>query len=90
MLYLWLGARRPMAGNSTASLALNMCSTSGQNRYTTQNMYNVLKGDDDTNKDTVTTITQTVAAATNTGTTPHVRLAVNVDITAAITQLAAN
>ncbi len=65
-------------------------STSGQNGYTTQNMNNKLEGDDDTNKDMVTTITQTAAATTTMGTTPPVGPAVNADITTAITVLAAN
>ncbi len=64
-------------------------SMSGQNWYATQNMYNVLEGGNDIDKDTVTTITQTVAATTTMDTTPQVRPAVNADITAAITQLAA-
>jgi hypothetical protein len=65
-------------------------STSGQNGYATQNMYNMLEGNNDTDKNTVTAITQTAATTTTTGTTPHVGPAVNADITAAINQLAAN
>jgi hypothetical protein len=53
-------------------------------------MYNVLEGNDDTNKNTVTTITQTAAATTTTGTIPHVGPAVNADITAVISQLVVN
>jgi hypothetical protein len=70
--------------------AMALRSMLGKNGYTTQNMYNVLEGNDNTNKDMVTTITQTAATATTTGTTPHVGLAVNADITAAINQLLAN
>jgi hypothetical protein len=65
-------------------------STSGQNGYLTQTMYNVLEGDNNTDKDTVTTITQTAAATTTMGTTPTGTPAVNADITAAINQLLAN
>jgi hypothetical protein len=64
--------------------------TSGQNGYATQKMYNVLEGNDNTDNDTVTTITQTAATTANTGTAPHVRPAVNADITSVITQLVAN
>jgi hypothetical protein len=67
-----------------------LCSMSGKNGYATQNMYNVLEGNNDTNKDTVTIITQTVAATTTTSTTPWVRPTINADITTAITQLVAN
>jgi hypothetical protein len=59
-------------------------STSGKNGCATQNMCNVLEGNNDTNKDTFTTITQTAAAKTTMGTTPHVGPAVNADITTAI------
>ncbi len=50
--------------------ALELHSTSGQNGYASQTMYNVLEGNDDTNNDTVTTITQTVGgtAASTTAT----------------------
>jgi hypothetical protein len=65
-------------------------STSGQNGYATQNICKVLEGKNDTNKDTVTTITQTAATTTTKGTIPHVGPAVNADITPAINQLAAN
>ncbi len=70
--------------------AMALRSTSGQNGYSTQNMYNMLEGNNDTNEDTVTTITQTAAATTTTGTTPTVGTAINVEITAAINQLLAN
>jgi hypothetical protein len=72
--------------------AMALHSTSGQNGNATQNMFSMLEGDKDTNEDTVTTITQTAAATITTGTTPHVGPgpAINADITAAITQLAAN
>jgi hypothetical protein len=70
--------------------AMALRSTSGQNGYTTQNMYIMLEGNDDTNEDMVTAITQTAASTTTTGTTPHVRPAVNADISTVINQLAAN
>ncbi len=56
-------------------------SMSGQNGHATVNMCNVLEGNNNTNKDTVTTITQTAAATITTGTTPHVGPAINADIT---------
>ena len=65
--------------------AMALRSTSGQNGYATQNIYSVLEGDNNTNRDTVTTTTQTATATTITGTTPHVGLAINADITSAIT-----
>ncbi len=67
-----------------------LSSTSGKNGYVTQNMYNVLECNNDTNKDMVNTITQTSVVTATTGTTPPVGPAVNADITAAIKQLAAN
>jgi hypothetical protein len=70
--------------------AIALCSTSGKNGYATQNMYNMLEGNDNTDKDMVTTITQTAATTTTMGTIPQVRLAINADITAAITQLVVN
>jgi hypothetical protein len=73
-------------GQRLTAMALRI--TSGQNGYANQNMHNVLEGNNDTDKDTVTTIMQTAAATTTTGTTPQVRPAVNADITTAITQLA--
>jgi hypothetical protein len=50
--------------------AMALCSTSGKNGYATQNMYNVLEGNNKTIKNTVTTITQTAAAPTTTGLPP--------------------
>jgi hypothetical protein len=41
--------------------ALELRGTSGQNGYTSQTIFNVLEGDDDTDANTVTTITQTAA-----------------------------
>ena len=38
--------------------------TSGQHGYTSQTMYNILKGNDNTGNDTMISITQTAAAAT--------------------------
>jgi hypothetical protein len=67
------------------------CSTSGQNGYASQTIYNVLEGIyNNTNKDTVITITQTAAATTTTGTTPTVKLAANAEIAIAINQFLAN
>jgi hypothetical protein len=50
--------------------AMALCSTSGQNGYATQNMYNVLEGNNNTDEDMVTTITQTAAATKPMGATP--------------------
>ncbi len=75
-------------GQHLTAMALH--STSGQNGYATENMYNVLEDDDDTNEDMVTTITQTETATTTMGPTPTVGLAVNAEITAAFNQLLAN
>jgi hypothetical protein len=38
-------------------MALELRSTSGQNRYASQTMYNILEGNDDTDKDIVMSIT---------------------------------
>jgi hypothetical protein len=71
--------------------ALALCSTSGQNGYANQTMYNVLedRNDDDTDDNTVTTITQMDAGATG-GTTPSRGTANSAVVTAAINQLLAN
>jgi hypothetical protein len=73
--------------------ALALCSTSGQNRYANQTIYNVLEegNDEDTNDDTVTTITQTAALTTTMGgTTPSGGTATSAEVAAAINQLSAN
>jgi hypothetical protein len=71
--------------------ALALCSTSGQNGYTNQTMYNLLEdgNDDDTDDDTVTTITQTSAVATE-GATPSGGTANSAAVATAINQLSAN
>ncbi len=72
---------------------LSLCSTSGQNGYANQTIYNIMEEgiDDDTNNDTVTTITQTAALTTATGgTTPSRGTAVSAKVAAAINQLSAN
>jgi hypothetical protein len=81
-------------------MALELRSTSGQNGYTSKTMYNVLEGDDNTDDNTVSTITQTavVAAAGTTATSAGMSgitttvygLTINADIAAAINQLSAN
>jgi hypothetical protein len=70
--------------------AMALRSTSRHNGYAIQNMYNMLEGNNNNDKDMVTTITQTAAATTTTGTTPQVGPAVNADITSAITQVVVN
>ncbi len=76
-----------------------MRSTTGQNGYSTQNMYNVFEGvNDDTDDDSVTTITPiTPVAASATATTsmlgtaqPSIPASANAKIAAAITQLLQN
>jgi hypothetical protein len=71
--------------------ALALCSTSIQNGYAYQTMYNVLKdgNDDDTDDDTVTTITQTDAGAKG-GATPSGGTANSAAVAATINQLSAN
>jgi hypothetical protein len=80
--------------------ALELHSMSGQNGYISQTKYNILKGNDDTNNDTVTSLTQTAAAA-GAGTTATFAdmsgittctndATMNADFAAAINQLAAN
>ncbi len=73
--------------------AMALCSTSGQNGYANQTIYNVMEEgiDDDTNNNTVTTITQTAALTTATGgTTPSGGTAISAEAAAAINQLSAN
>jgi hypothetical protein len=80
--------------------ALELRSMSGQNGYASQTMYNVLGGDGNTNNNTATSLTQTVAAtaasttATFAGmsgvTTPTNGRTINADFAAAINQLTAN
>ncbi len=71
--------------------ALALCSTSVQNGYANQTMYNVLEDgdDDDTYDDMVTTITQTDVGATG-GATPSGGTANSAKVAAAINQLSAN
>ncbi len=71
--------------------ALALRSTSSQNGYANQMMYNVLEdgNDDDTNDDMVTTITQTDAGTTG-GATPSGGTANSAAVAAAINQLSAN
>ena len=72
--------------------ALALCSTSIQNGYAYQTMYNVLEDgndDDDTNDDAVTTITQMDAGATG-GATPSRGTANSAAVAAVINQLSAN
>jgi hypothetical protein len=73
--------------------AMALCSTSGQNRYAHQRIYNVMEAglDDDTDSNTATTITQTAALTTATGgMTPSSGTAISAKVTAAINQLLAN
>jgi hypothetical protein len=73
--------------------ALALCSTSGQNGYANQTIYNVMEEgiDNDTNNDTVTAITQTAALTTTTGgTTPSGGTAISAKVATAINQLSAN
>jgi hypothetical protein len=71
--------------------ALALCSTSGQNGYANQMMYNLLedRNDDDTNNDIVTTITQTDVVATGDA-TPSGGTTISAKVAAAINQLSAN
>jgi hypothetical protein len=72
---------------------LALCSTSGQNGYANQTIYNVLEegNEEDTNIDTVTTIMQTAALTTAMGgTTPSGRIAISAEVAAAINQLSTN
>jgi hypothetical protein len=74
--------------------AMALRSTSGQNEYANQTIYNVMADglDDDSDDDTVTTITQTAAVATtapSSGATTGAT-AISAEVVAAINQLAAN
>ncbi len=72
---------------------LALCSTSGQNGYANQTIYNVLEegNEEDTNNNMVTTIMQTAALTTTTGgTTPSGGTAISAEVAAAINQLLAN
>ncbi len=74
-------------------MAMALCSTSGQNGYAHQRIYNIMEAglDDDTNDDTATTITQTAALSTATGgRTPSSGTAIGAEVAAAINQLLAN
>jgi hypothetical protein len=73
--------------------ALALCSTFGQNGYANQTIYNVMEEgiDNDTNDNTVTTITQIAALTIATdGTTPSGGTDISAKVTAAINQLSAN
>jgi hypothetical protein len=79
--------------------SLSLQSTSGQNGYASQNMYNVFEGTgEDTDNDTGTTITPITNVAAMTATTagtmgtaqPSMMSTVNAKIAAAINQLSAN
>ncbi len=70
-----------------------LCSTSGQNGYAHQTIYNVLEAgiDEDISDNTVTTITQTAAVTAATGiTTPSSSTAISAEVAAAVNQLSAN
>jgi hypothetical protein len=71
--------------------ALALCSTSGQNRYSNQTMYNILEdgNDDDTNDDMVTTIMQTDVGNTG-GATPSEGTTNSAAVATAVNQLSAN
>jgi hypothetical protein len=73
--------------------ALALRSKSGQNGYANQTIYNLLEegNEEDTNNNTVTTITQTAALTTATGgTTPSRGTAISAKVAATINQLLAN
>jgi hypothetical protein len=73
--------------------AMALRSTSGQNRYANQTIYNVMEAglDNDTDDDTVTTVTQTTALTTTAGNvTPSDITAIRAEVAAAINQLSAN
>jgi hypothetical protein len=69
--------------------AMALCSTSGQNGYANQTIYNVMEAglDDDTDDNTVMTVTQAAALTTTAGDAPA---AISDEVTAAIKQLEAN
>jgi hypothetical protein len=81
-------------------MALELRSMSGQNGYTSQTMYNILKSDDNTKNNTAASLTQTEAAATagttatfagmSGITTPTNDATINEDFAVVINQLAAN
>jgi hypothetical protein len=73
--------------------AMALRSTSGQNEYANQMIYNVMEAglDDDTDNNTVTTVTQAAALTTTVGNaTPSGITAISDEVAAAINQLAAN
>jgi hypothetical protein len=73
--------------------AMALRSTSGQNGYANQMIYNVMEAglDDDTDNDTVMTVTQAAALTTTAGNaTPLGITAISNEVAAAINQLAAN
>ncbi len=73
--------------------ALAICSTSSQNGYANQMIYNVMEEgiDDDTDNNTVTTITQMAELTTATGgTTPSEGTAISAEVAAANNLLSAN
>jgi hypothetical protein len=68
-------------------------STSGQNGYANQTIYNVMEAelDDDTDDDTVMTVMQTAALTTTAGNaTPPGIMAICAEVAAVINQLSAN
>jgi hypothetical protein len=76
-------------------MAIKLRSTTGQNGYTNNNIYNAFKkNDNDTNNKSVTTsatVPQAAAEATSSlGTSPCTNFAGNAEIAAAINQLSAN
>jgi hypothetical protein len=74
-------------------MAMALCSTSGQNGYAHQTIYNVMEAgiNDNTDDNTVTTITQTAVLTAATGnTTPSSRTAISAKVAATINQLSAN
>ena len=73
--------------------AMALCSTSGQNGYAHQTIYNIMEAglDDNTNDNMVTTIMQTaVLTATTDDTTPSSGTAISAEVATAINQLLAN
>ncbi len=73
--------------------AMALCSTSSQNGYAHQKIYNVLEAgiNEDTNNNMVTTNMQTAALTAATGiTTPSSKTAISAKVAAAINQLSAN
>jgi hypothetical protein len=73
--------------------AMALRSTSGQNGYANQTIYNIMEAglDNDTDDDTVTTVTQTAALTTTAGNaTPLGITAISAEVAAATNQLSAN